>query len=397
MAAARMVVGAMTGTSLDGLDLALARVEGTGLGLRATLVAEASAPLGALAPRLRAAAEQVPLPASEFAALARELADLHARCARELCASVGVQPDLACVHGQTIFHRPPLSWQLFTPQPLAAALNCPVVCDLRGADLAEGGQGAPLTPLADWVLFRAAHPRAVVNLGGFANATLLPADEGAHEDQVAAVRGRDLCACNQLLDRAARTLLHQPFDAGGAAASRGTPHPQITADLQAALTPGRARSLGTGDEAWSTLDRWAAHTTPENVLASVAFAIGHVIGGALHEANPALREIIVAGGGAHHALLVRALAQAAGATVVPSSVLGVPIGMREALGWAVLGALAQDGVQTTLPAVTGRISSRLSDGVWCLPTSAEPVLYTTMKHCNLATDGARVSAPSTGI
>jgi 1,6-anhydro-N-acetylmuramate kinase len=351
----RLVLGAMTGTSIDGIDLAVARIHGTGLAMRAEPVAFRSAPLGDLAPRLRAAADQHPATAGEFAALARDLGMLHAREATALLREAGLpRVDLAALHGQTVFHRPPASWQLLNAHAVAESLGCDTVFDLRAHDLAAGGEGAPLTPLADWVLFRAGHARAVVNLGGFANATLLPADDGTPaERQVAAVRGADLCACNQLLDRAARAAIGRDFDADGATAARGTRDGAAFDELAALLAPRPgARSLGTGDELAGWVERHAPRLAAADLLATAADAAGAAIGRAL--AAHGAREAILAGGGARHGRLRAAIAHAAGITVTLSGDLGVPDTGREALEWAILGALAQDGTEIALPAVTHR-------------------------------------------
>lgn len=362
----RLVLGAMTGTSIDGIDLAIVRVRGTGLAMRAEPVAFRSASLGGLEPRLRAAADQVPMTAGDFAELARDLGLLHAREARALLAEAGIDRiHLAALHGQTVFHRPPCSWQLLNAHPVSAELGCDVVFDLRGHDLAAGGEGAPLTPLADWVLFRTGHPRAVVNLGGFANATLLPADDGAPAaTRVAQIRGADLCACNQLLDRASRTVLGRDFDAGGEAAARGTANAQAVAELDAMLSPPTdGRSLGTGDELGEWVERAARRLAPNDLLATAARAIGHAIGARLRHGGA--RDVVVAGGGARHAPLRAAITDSAGCPVRTSDDLGIPVGSRECVGWAVLGALAQDGTEIALPAVTRRRApTRVIAGTW---------------------------------
>jgi 1,6-anhydro-N-acetylmuramate kinase len=354
MERSRLVLGAMTGTSIDGIDLALVRVAGTGLGMRAETVATRSAGLGDLAPRLRAAATQVPMPAGDFARLALELGELHAREGRALLDAAGVaRIDLAAIHGQTVFHRPPASWQLLNPHPIARALGCDVTFDLRGTDLAHGGEGAPLTPLSDWVLFRTSRARAVVNLGGFANATMLPACGADAAADVARVRGADLCVCNQLLDHAARRVLGRDFDADGAAAARGTPDASLVEALRTALAPPeRPRSLGTGDEGFAIVDRAADGLAPDDLLASVADAVGTTVGAAIAAAGVA--DAVLAGGGARHGPLAASISRSASIPVRMSDAAGIPASHREAIGWAVLGALAQDGVPASLAAVTGR-------------------------------------------
>ena len=193
---ARLVFGCMTGTSLDGLDTVLAEIAGRGLRMRVTIRDRRSARLGRLAAPLRALAEQQPCTAGAIARLARDFSLLHAR----VLARFGVTPDLVVVHGQTVFHAPPVSWLLLTPAVIAERLGCAVISDLRAADLAAGGEGAPITPLADLILYgHARERRTVINLGGFCNLTRLPAGR-----EPVGIRGGDVCACNQVLDAVAR-------------------------------------------------------------------------------------------------------------------------------------------------------------------------------------------------
>ncbi|MGH7290698.1 MAG: anhydro-N-acetylmuramic acid kinase, partial [Myxococcota bacterium] len=181
----RNVIGVMTGTSIDGIDIALTRIEGRGLDMRATLAWHVSQGLGELGPQLRQAADQQPMTAGQFARLAWDFGLLHADAidaSRKKHTSS--PPDLIVAHGQTVFHQPPISWQILNPAPIAARFDCPVISDLRQADLAAGGQGAPITPLADWVLFRhEKHRRAIVNLGGFCNVTVLPSSVAVDDNR----------------------------------------------------------------------------------------------------------------------------------------------------------------------------------------------------------------------
>jgi 1,6-anhydro-N-acetylmuramate kinase len=371
--APRTVVGTMTGTSVDGIDVAVTRIDGAGLSLQASLLALHAEPFPAgLRDRLRGAAEQRAMTAGEFARLAYDFGLFHATT---IAAALAGRPaDLAVVHGQTVFHGPPVSWQLLQPAPIAAALRCPVLFDLRQADLAAGGQGAPITPLADWVLFRGAADRAIVNLGGFANATFLPGDAlGLHPESV---RGGDLCACNQVLDAVARRALGRSFDPDGAIAASGRSDAAAVAELGAALDRQRreGRSLGTGDEAAAWVERQRTRLAPADLAASAAAAIGAAIGAALGSppddgGRTAFRatEAFVAGGGARHRPLVEAIARAAGVPVRSLAALGIPIEAREAVEMAVLGALSVDGVSVTLPAVTGRGPVALADGALLRP------------------------------
>ena len=354
----------MTGTSIDGeLDAALVEVRGTGLGLEARPVAVISWPLGALADDLRRVAAQEPMPASELARIARAFGETHADAVAELCGDAGVAPDLVALHGQTVFHAPPLSWQLIDPWPVAARLGCRVRYDLRGANLASGGQGAPITPLADFVLFADdAGAQTILNLGGFINATLLP----RRARGVDAIRGFDVCACNHLLDRVARARLGARFDGDGAAAARGRADEALVGRIADAIAPrerdGGNRSLGTGDEATRLVDLTAALAADDacrTICEAIAAAVARVLAG-----REGAERLVVAGGSARNRALVEALGRRTGATVATTeSAYGIPVGMREAVEMAVLGALADDGVGYCLPAVTGAASSAVDSAL----------------------------------
>src|SRR5437588_8579988 len=124
----RRVVGCMTGTSIDGLDAALVEIEGAGLEMKAKVLRCVSRPLDEVGTTLRMMAEQRPMIASEIAAAMHTFAMLHAAAIQELLGRETC--DLVCVHGQTVFHRPPHSWQLMQPAPIVRAIGCPVVYDL---------------------------------------------------------------------------------------------------------------------------------------------------------------------------------------------------------------------------------------------------------------------------
>ena len=357
MSVARLIVGCMSGTSMDAIDAALVAVNGTGLSMHASLERAATAPLPH-GDRLRAFADGEAFTARELRAIAADLGAAHRDLIARLIAD-GV-PDLIVMHGQTVLHDPPLSWQLLDPWPVATAFGCRIVTDLRSRSLASGGQGAPLTPLADWVLFRGEEPRSVVNLGGFANITTLPAESGIAAADIDRIGSGDVCPCNLVLDRLARGRLGKPFDHDGAAALAGTPDDAIAEQLASRLSAPAGRSLGTGDEApW--LDEATAKLKPSDALATACDAIGRAIARGLPPGD-----VVVAGGGTLNLALVRAIERHLGGAVRKSDDLGVPIQSREAAAFAVLGALADDGVPVSLPRITGS-ATQGRDGQWILP------------------------------
>jgi len=372
----RRIIGCMTGTSLDGVDCALVEVSGTGLDMKPRFVRGVSGSLGELAPRLRSLAEQQPMSAGDIARLSRDFALMHARAIKGLLGE-SETCDLISVHGQTVFHAPPASWQLFNPAVLAHETGIDVVCDLRAADLAAGGQGAPITPLADWVWLRSPTERRVIlNLGGFANATILPRDEGP--GSIALIRGMDICACNHILDGVARAVLGKPYDEDGKAAAAGTVNVVACDDLLASLSQQASggRSLGTGDEvlgAGGWIDRHRGRIVANDLAASACAAVGGAIGRALTTlpASPgvAIGRVLLAGGGVGNSSLTRRIAQAlaegnAAPGVENSDSYGLPGSFREAAEMAVLGALCQDRVPITLPAVTKVRAPAPIAGVW---------------------------------
>jgi anhydro-N-acetylmuramic acid kinase len=360
---ARMVVGCMSGTSADGIDAAAVRVAGHGLDATHETVAFASVPYGTLADPVRALQRGSAMTAAQIASLSRDLALLHAELIRSMVAQSG-EPDLVVMHGQTVHHAPPLSWQLASPSVVAAAVGCDVISDLRAADLAEGGQGAPITPLSDWLLMRDRSPaprtRAIINLGGFCNATILPA--GADPGSTA---GFDVCLCNQLLDHACVSRTGEPFDDGGVRAMRGRPDAAVSERITHHLgrQHGAGKSLGSADECIGLADL-ASGLEPDDALATVADAIAHAIADIV--GGHAAAQWFAAGGGTRNAALMRALAQRAatcGAALGTTDSLGIAPQAREAVAMAALGAAAADGTCITLASVTGRRTARVCDGI----------------------------------
>jgi anhydro-N-acetylmuramic acid kinase len=360
----RRVVGCMTGTSIDGIDAALVEIDGTGLAMKPKFVRGVSHDLDTVRDSLRRLADQQPTTAGEVASAMRDFALVHVKAIRELLQ--GETCDLICVHGQTVFHRPPLSWQLMQPAPIAREFKSPVVFDLRAADIAAGGQGAPITPIADRILWGAGG-QAIVNLGGFCNITVLPkATPDAppfSAQELGPIRALDVCPCNHLLDAIARKLWNTPYDDGGEKALKGNPHHEALEDLEGifASQAGRKRSLGSGDESLEWISRWRAHVEAADLAATACEAIA----AAISQSAGVVSRFLLAGGGAKNAAIVRALGGHRTERVEP-----LPDDLatfREAMSFAILGALCQDRVPITLPQVTGAPSPAPVSGAWVYP------------------------------
>ncbi len=371
LASPRLIIGCMTGTSLDGLDAVLVRVTGHGLSMRADYLDLVSLDFP---PSLRDAllmlASGRPLTAGFIVRSARWLGDLHAQAVAQLIEKSGTQPAFVCAHGQTVWHEPGagagVSWQLFDPWPLVRRCGLPVIYDLRQADLAAGGQGAPITPITDPILYRL-DAGLMLNLGGICNVTAWQLQAGRHR-----IAGGDIGPCNLVLDALVRSLVPElAYDIDGRLALKGQPHAQAVAEARVMMDKAKAGMRSLGREQYGAgfvhglRHGPLAGLSTEDALASAVEAVALILGDYVRQ-HPDL-PVILAGGGAKNPALVAAISRhCGGATVVTSDQAGVPAQAREAAAFAVLGALCQDRVPITLPEITGAVNPGVA-GVWVYP------------------------------
>jgi 1,6-anhydro-N-acetylmuramate kinase len=270
-------------------------------------------------------------------------------------------------HGQTIRHLPAehLSWQLLDPWPIHHALNVPVCWDLRQADLIAGGHGAPITPLSDWIMYRhATQARWIVNLGGICNITYLPAANS--EQPLSHIRGMDIGPCNLLLDGLLQLLYPDlTFDEDGKLASQGTPGIDLLPLIRKADFFKRPLPRTTGredfDQQWVTSLLAEVQAQPNDLLYAAVDAVARQLADEVTaEANA---QIILAGGGSQHPLLVQRIREYVACPILLSDELSIPVTMREAIAMAILGALCEDGIPITLPQVTGSKNAKIA-GSW---------------------------------
>lgn len=370
----RLAIGAMTGTSLDGLDAALVRITGRGLALRADYLGMVSLDFPpSLRDALMLLASGRPLTAGFIVRSARWLGDLHAQAVVQLLAQHGnPRADFLCAHGQTVWHEPGaagagVSWQLFDPWPTVRRCGVPVVYDLRQADLVAGGQGAPITPITDPILYR--QPAGIVfNLGGICNATAWQASPAGMK-----IAGADIGPCNLVLDALARSLVpNLPYDTDGLLASAGKADAAAVAAILRLIQDAKrgARSLGREQYGAAFIHGLRqgplADFSKEDAMASAVEAVSHALAD-YAKARPGL-PVILAGGGAKNPALVAAVTRLVGpgSGVQTSDTAGVPAQAREAMAFAVLGALCQDRVPITLPEITGATNPGVA-GVWAHP------------------------------
>lgn len=362
------VMGLMSGTSADGIDAVLASFSGPRARPRWHIHRSASTPYPpALRDRLVAIGQGESLRAEDFLEICEAVTEQQALAART-CDPRG-EAELVGCHGQTVWHRPPTegrrgaSWQLLQGPLLAQLLGCAVVFDFRSADLALGGEGAPLVPAADAALLGAIGGwRALLNLGGIANLTLLP--PGSGPDRRQPVRGWDCGPANTLLDLAVSRFSGGTlrFDADGTWASRGLVHEDlITSWLREpyfALAPPKSTGrelFGAADLERRLAEIEALHpeTDPADVLATLTAFTAAVIAQDLAR-DPRSLELLVAGGGARNGFLMDQLkSRCRGLWVRPLGELGIGDEQREALAFALLAWWNLRGQPGSLPSVTG--------------------------------------------
>ena len=362
-----LAVGLMSGTSLDGVSAALVRLAERPPG--ATLVAIHQEPYTA-AERGQIIETIARGGAKELALLHVALAERFAGAVLHLLAKAKVSPaGLAFIasHGQTVWHEPGrASLQLGDPAVLAERLGVRVVSDFRARDVAAGGQGAPLVPLADVMLFgHEARGRLLLNIGGMANVTWVPR-RGVTDGALAFDTGPGVA----VIDAVTRRLdPDAAFDRDGERARRGKPAAQALDALLADPYFGQPPPKSTGRERFgiACADRLIELSTKEggsdnDAVATATALTVETIGRAIERWTPAAAEdeLVISGGGARNATLVAWLA----ARVRPRPVLLFDQlffdgEAKEAVAFAFLGALTLAGRPGNLPTATGARGPRL--------------------------------------
>ncbi len=360
------VLGLMSGTSADGVDAVLAQFSGAPQKPRWRIDHSSFHPYPQdLRQELIAVGQGEPRSSAALLELAEAVTEAQAAAARS-CDPTGQAALVGC-HGQTIWHRPAgpsrrgSSWQLLQGPLLARLVERPVVFDFRAADLALGGQGAPLVPPCDEALLgRTGGWRALLNLGGIANLTLIAPASGPGSNEP--VRGWDCGPANTLLDLAVQQYSggRESHDTGGAWAQRGQVHESLVQRwlqepyLQQPAPKSTGRELfGRADLQRRLAELEAASPDPADALATLAAFSAAAVAQDLAR-GPRPIELLVAGGGARNAALMQQLRRrCTGIAVRPLHDLGIADNQREALAFALLAWWHWIGVPSSAPSVTG--------------------------------------------
>jgi anhydro-N-acetylmuramic acid kinase len=377
--APRLVLGLMSGTSVDGIDVALARIASAegGARRRVEVVAAGESPFD---PALRRAIFDAFPPNTgsipRLAQLDALIGEAFAAAALDLLARAGVVPeqvDLIGSHGQTIFHAPhpadaggdlpavPVTVQIGSGAVIAARTGITTVYDFRVADLALGGEGAPLVPYVDYLLLGDGESLAVQNLGGIGNVTVLRRGGG-----IEGIVAFDTGPANMLIDALAAMVTNGrlQFDADGVIAAPGTPAQVLLDDAMEDQYFARQPPKSTGREEFGLPYAREFHTkarslglSDADLLATATALTARSVADAYRRfvlPSTPLDAVLLCGGGARNPTLRRMLAaELAPIPVGTVEERGIPIDAKEALAFAVLAYETAHGRPGTLPATTG--------------------------------------------
>lgn len=365
-------IGLMSGTSLDGIDAALVEIAD-----------ERSMELLAFHTRAYTSAERAALLAALDAGGPRALALVHRQLGLWLSdaagqvverAGVGFEAiDFVASHGQTVWHEPGrASLQLGCAATLAEQLGVPVVSDFRSRDIAAGGQGAPLVPLADTMLFAAPdRPRTLLNIGGMANVTWVPRI-GTTDGVVAFDTGPGVAVIDAVCRRFHPDL---PFDEGGTLAAAGSPEVSVVERLLTEDFFARQPPKSTGRETFGSpfaerlieaVREARADATPEDCVATATVFTVRSVATQCRRWLPGLAEgdLVVSGGGRRNPVLLRGLREALAPVVVRQfDELFFDGDAKEAVAFAYLGWRTLEGFVGNVPSATGAKGPRVLGAV----------------------------------
>jgi anhydro-N-acetylmuramic acid kinase len=398
------VLGMISGTSHDGIDIAVVSFELAGTRLTGRIEHTATAPYRPeLRRRLLAALPPAPVGFDVACELDTRLGQAFAAAAAEALeahrALAGLGPvDAICSHGQTVFHwvegdRARGTLQLGQPAWIAEATGLPVVSDLRAADLAAGGHGAPLVPILDRLLLAPLTGKGLragaLNIGGIANVTVCAADEEPF--------AFDIGPGNALIDAVVTASADTPdtFDRDGALAREGRVDPALLAELLAEPYYSLPAPKSSGKELFhldyvnSAVRRVAAQLCLADLVATLTELTAVTIADAIRAAG--IDTLVASGGGVRNPVLMSRLAELApDVKLMLSDELGVPTDDKEAVAFALIGWGTLHGLPGNVPSCTGAAGPRVLGRVTPAPRAALPEarpLPAWPQHLTLASNG----------
>lgn len=374
-----IVAGVMSGTSADGINVALVRIQGRGFRSRLELLAHYEFPYPAEVRRaVLATMNARSASVADLSRLNFLLGDLYAGAVRAAQRRARLECQLVGCHGQTIYHqgfaapylgrRVACTWQTGEGAILAAKTGVPVVSDFRPADMAAGGKGAPLVPFLDYALYRhRRYGRIVQNLGGIGNLTAIP-PRATPEDLVAFDTGPG----NMVIDAVTERLFDKPYDRNGRLAARGEPIERVLRELlknqyfrqKPPKTAGREQF---GRECVREFLRLCRRADENDIVATATALTARSIGIAVRkfvlplvetdDAPPGrFREFVASGGGTKNATLMRMIREELAPLkmrVRTTDDFGMPSEAKEAAAFALLAYQTWRRLPSSVPSATG--------------------------------------------
>jgi anhydro-N-acetylmuramic acid kinase len=368
-----LVIGLMSGTSVDGIDAALVEIQGTTHDLQVTSIAGETYPYPpALRQQILDVCAGQPISMADLAALDESIAQCFADAVRQI-QPAGIKAELIGSHGQTVFHQPAQGGRLGYSQQIgrgaviAQATGIVTIDDFRTADIEAGGQGAPLVPKTDaYLLGDAKHYLCIQNIGGIGNCTYLPPHAAA--DWESQVLGWDTGPGNSLIDLAVIALTNgqKTYDANGDWAAQGQVD-QVLVDKwlqQEYFCTPPPKSTGRelfGKEYLAACRQDAAHLAEVDFLATITDLTAASIADSYRRFLPRLPDrVLLCGGGARNEFLkMRLQGHLPQAAVLTTAEVGVDSDSKEAIAFALLAYWRWHDIPGNLPMVTGARSAVL--------------------------------------
>lgn len=359
------VAGIMSGTSLDGIDVAIVDITGRGWSKKIETVAFSTRAYPKKVRESILGVSNTPTHTATISRLNVLLGELYAEAVLGACEKYRLPAtsiELIGCHGQTIFHEGQgarflgrtiaSTMQIGEAAVIAERTGIPVISNFRARDMAAGGKGAPLVPYVDYLLFR--HPsrgRVALNIGGIANITAIPAG-AAPEDVIAFDTGPGNMVMDALVHRHTGTL----FDRGGRIAARGRANQALVARLLRARYYAASPPKSAGREQYGEdfLSHFKGMRAEDAIATATALTAAAIVLGIGRFVKCPVDDLIVSGGGAHNPRLMAYLAALLpGDAVRPSSDFGIDVDAKEAIAFAVLAYESRHGLPANLPAATG--------------------------------------------
>ncbi|MBN8705545.1 MAG: anhydro-N-acetylmuramic acid kinase [Bacteroidetes bacterium] len=359
-----IISGAMSGTSMDGIDWVTIKIQMDYPPFQMDVLHSSSSPFPVtLKQSLLDLTNGKAIPVAGYFDIEELITDFYRESYKEHQKGLMIKSEYLACHGQTVFHAPePISsknptrgsLQLLNGQRLAAETGIPVIYQFRQADLAVGGQGAPLVPKSDELLFAGVKPCAILNLGGIANVTLLADNHPT--------LGFDCGPGNIILDYVANRFFSVPFDRDGILAENGIIQESMVEKALEDKFFSKHPPKSTGRELFSEdwienwLDSFPAEATKVDFLATAAELTAKAAAESVKKFSKGkLKKVYVSGGGTKNPYLMERLRQAFGPAISVSdtSEVGVSSTFKEAISFAVLGFLRALSLPGNIPSVTG--------------------------------------------